>query len=265
MDNYLKEIFGVEKPIIGMVHLLPLPGNYLYDDSKGMKGIVEGVFEDVEKLQSGGVHGIMFCNEYDRPYALKAKPSTIAAMSSVISEVKSHVKIPFGADVLWDPIASLGVAKATDAVFIREIFTGTFSGDMGLWLTNCNETFLFRRLIKAEHIKMFFNINAEFSSPVDNRPLSVVTKSVIMSSLPDALLVSGPITGSIAKMDVFKEIKEVAKDVPVLANTGVNAKTVKDILSVVDGAIVGTAFKIDGITWNPIDEARVKEIMEKVK
>ena len=67
MANVLENIFGVQKPIIGMVHLLPLPGNYLYDDIGGIEAIVKGVIQDVEKLQSGGVDGIMFCNEHDRP------------------------------------------------------------------------------------------------------------------------------------------------------------------------------------------------------
>jgi predicted TIM-barrel enzyme len=85
-----------------------------------------------------------------------------------------------------------------------------------------------------------------------------------MSSLPDALLVSGPVTGIVAKMNLFKEIKENAGEVPVLANTGVTSDTVEDILKEVDGAIIGTAFKVDGITWNPVSQERVKKLMQKV-
>ena len=264
MVNVIEGIFGVEKPIIGMVHLLPLPGNYLYDDIGGIEAIVKGVIQDVEKLQLGGVDGIMFCNEHDRPYSFKAGVGTIAAMSYVIGKVKSQVKIPFGVDVLWDPIAALGIAKVAGASFVREIFTNEYAGDMGMWHTNCHEVFSYRKLIKAENIRLFFNINAEFSAPVAPRPLSVVTKSVIMSSLPDALLVSGPVTGIVAKMNLFKEIKENAGEVPVLANTGVTSETVEDILKEVDGAIIGTAFKVDGITWNPVSQERVNKLMQKV-
>jgi len=264
MDNTLKEIFGVEKPIIGMAHFLPLPGNYLYDDSGGIKAIENGIIKDVEALQAGGIDSIMFCNEHDRPYSFKAGPAAIATMAYVIADVKPHLKVPFGVDVLWDPIAALGLAKATGASFVREIFTNVYSGDIGIWQTNCNETFRYRKLIGAEDIKLFFTVNAEFSAPLAERPLSIVTKSMIMSSLPDAVLISGPITGKVAEMDLFKEVKANAKDVPVLANTGVSLETVADILEVVDGAIIGTAFKVDGITWNSVDKERVKKVMDKV-
>lgn len=264
MDNVLKEIFGVEKPIIGMAHFLPLPGNYLYDDNEGIEAITESIVKDVEALQAGGVDGIMFCNEHDRPYSFKAGPAAIATMAYVIANVKSRLEVPFGVDVLWDPMAALGLAKATGALFVREIFTNVYSGDIGIWQTNCNETFRYRKLIGAENIKLFFTVNAEFSAPLAERPLSVVVKSMIMSSLPDAVLVSGPITGKVAEMDLFKEVKANAKDVPVLANTGVSFETVIDILKIVDGAIIGTAFKVDGITWNPVDKECVKKIMDKV-
>ena len=264
MNEVLKEIFGVDKPIIGMAHFLPLPGNYLYDDGGGMKVIADSIKKDVEALQAGGVDAIMFCNEHDRPYSFKAGPAAIAAMAYIIASVKSRLEVPFGVDVLWDPIAALGLAKATGALFVREIFTNIYSGDIGLWQTNCNETFRYRKLIGAENIKLFFTVNAEFSAPIAERPLSVVTKSMIMSSLPDAVLVSGPITGKVAEMDLLREVKENAKDVPVLANTGVTFDTVTDILKIVDGAIVGTAFKVDGITWNSVEKERVKRLMDKV-
>ncbi|MBC7333138.1 MAG: BtpA/SgcQ family protein [Actinobacteria bacterium] len=265
MCDLLMELFGVRKPIVGMAHFLPLPGSYLYDDARGVKGIVEALINDVEALQEGGVDGIMFCNENDRPYSFKAGPGTIATMAYVIGCIKSHIKVPFGVDVLWDPIASLSLAKATGALFIREIFTNVYAGDMGLWLTNCNEAFVHRKLLGAEEIKLFFNINAEFSQPLAERAPSLVARSVIMSSLPDALLISGPTTGSVAEMSLFEEIKQASGKVPVLANTGVTADTVDEVLSIVDGAIIGTYFKVDGITWNPVSKDRVKRVMDRVK
>ena len=110
MDNTLKEIFGVEKPIIGMAHFLPLPGNYLYDDSGVIKAIENGIIKDIEELQAGGVDSIMFCNEHDRPYSFKAGPAAIATMAYVIANIKSRLEVPFGVDVLWGPIAALGSA-----------------------------------------------------------------------------------------------------------------------------------------------------------
>ncbi len=262
MNDILEKIIGVKKPVIGMAHFQPLPGNYLYDDDKGVKGIMESIEGSVRALQDGGVDAIMFCNENDRPYSFKASPAAIATMAYVIGHVKSLLKVPFGVDVLWDPLAAIGLAKATGATFIREIFTNVYSGDMGMLKTNCNKTFQYRKLIGGENIKCFFTINAEFSAPLVERPYSVVTKSIIMSSLPDAILISGPITGKLAELNLFKEIKEAAGDIPVLANTGVTHETIEEILEVLDGVIIGTAFKIDGVTWNPVSQKRVKKIMD---
>jgi len=55
----LEELFGVEKPVIAMVHFLPLPGTPLYDEERGVAGIVESMAEDIEKLLAGGVDSVL--------------------------------------------------------------------------------------------------------------------------------------------------------------------------------------------------------------
>jgi len=110
-----------------------------------------------------------------------------------------------------------------------------------------------------------YNINAEFVNSIDKRPIEDIAKSVVFSSLPDILLVSGNITGEKTDLSIIGKIKKILPDIPVFANTGVNIHNVLEVLKVADGAIVGTSFKIDGITWNPIDEMRVIKFMEKVK
>lgn len=265
MSNMLKEIFGVNKPVIGMAHFKPLPGNYLYNEDKGISDILDGIIKDIKALQVGGVDGIMFCNEMDRPYSFNANSGTIASMAFIIGNIRNLLKVPFGVDILFDPLSAIGLAKATGAAFTREIFTNVYSGDMGLLNTNCNKTFQYRRLLNAQDIKLFFTINAEFSAPLANRSYSALTKSMVMSSLPDAILISGSITGELAEFDLFNEIKKSAGSIPVLANTGVTYDTIEKILNILDGAIIGTAFKIDGNTWNPVSEERVKKIMDLVK
>lgn len=264
MATSLKDLFGVDKPVIGMVHLLPLPGTPLYDESKGISGIIEAVYQDVLALQQGGVDAVLFGNEGDRPYRICAGPETVAVITRVITEMRSKLSVPFGVDVLWDPKASIAVAKATGACFVREVFTNVYAGDLGLWITNCAEVLRYRRLIDAENVKLFFNINAEFVAPLAPRPLFTVVKSVIFSSLPDAICISGPMTGQEANLSDLREAKESAGDIPVVANTGVKLDNVEAILEIADGCIVGTAFKCEGITWNPVDVRRVQSFMDKV-
>lgn len=262
--SWVKEMFNTEKPIIGMVHFPPLPGSPLYDDSKGMDYILDRVRSDLKALQNGGVDGVMFCNENDRPYTLKADFSTVAAMSRVIGEIMDDIKVPFGVDVLWDPFAAIAIAKATGASFIREVITGVYASDMGLWNTNVGELYRYRKLLDASNVRVFFNISAEFASRLDGRNLKEIARSVVFSSLADVVLVSGPMTGEAPDVSHIEEVKSVV-DVPVFANTGVKKENVEMVLRVADGAIVGTSLKKGGITWNPVDVERVRSFMEVVR
>ena len=192
--SWLQEVFGVSKPVIGMVHLPALPGAPLYDAEKGMEGILEWARRDLRALQAGGIDAVMFCNESDRPYTLRADPATVAAMAAVVGRLRDEIQVPFGIDILWDPFAALAVAHATGARFVREVFTGVYASDMGFWSPSAGEVLRYRRAIGAEGVRLLFNINAEFAAPMGSRPLAEVARSVAFSSLPDAICVSGPMT-----------------------------------------------------------------------
>lgn len=265
MPTLFKELLGIEKPIIAMCHFPPMPGSPLYDEKGGVEAIKDWVARDVRNLRDGGVDAIMFCNEGDRPYNLKASPATLATMASVIGQLKSEVRVPFGCDILWDPQAAIALAKATGARFVREVFTGVYASDMGLWNTECGEHLRFRRNIGASEVKLIFNINAEFAGFLDRRPLDLIAKSVVFSSLADIVAVSGTMTGESAQVSDLELVKKALPDTPVLANTGVRVENVPEILQVADGVIVGTALKHDGNTWNAVDPERVKRFVEAAR
>ena len=264
--SWLIELTGKPKPIIGMAHLPALPGTPLYDANGGMGAIREAVRRDLDALQSGGIHAVMFCNENDRPYRLDADFASVAAMVDVIASLRGELSVPFGVNVLWDPKATLAVAVATGAVFCREIFAGAFAGDFGLWVRSAGDAFRYRREIGAEQVRMMFNINAEFAQQLAPRPIAEVAKSIAFSSSPDAILISGAITGQAAKASALAEVAEVIRPtgIPLLVNTGFTAKNAAELLQHADGAIVGSSLKVDGITWNPVDAARVREVMRAV-
>jgi membrane complex biogenesis BtpA family protein len=256
---------GKKKAVIGMIHIGALPGTPLYDEKGGMKALTDGAAADLEALQGGGIDAVMFGNENDRPYSLKAPTASVAAMSVVVTQLKPSISVPFGVNYLWDPVASVAIAAATGAYFAREIFTGVYAYDMGLWVPDCAGAVKARRDLGVRELKLLFNINAEFAAPLDTRPLALRARSAVFSSLADAILVSGPITGQPAPQSDLNAVCAAVKEVPVFANTGVNIDNVKDVLSVADGCIVGTHFKVDGHTWNAVDPARVKRFMEKVE
>jgi hypothetical protein len=259
------ELFGKEKAVIAMCHFPPMPGSPLYDDRRGVTAIREWVARDVRNLQAGGVDAIMFCNEGDRPYNFKASPASLATMAATIGQLLPEVHVPFGCDILWDPQAAIALAKATGARFVREVFTGVYASDMGLWNTSCGEDLRYRRNLDATELKLIFNINAEFAGFIDRRPLDLIAKSAVFSSLADIVAVSGTMTGQSAQVSDLELVKGVLPDTPVVANTGIRAENVRDILRVADGVIIGTALKKDGDTWNPVDPDRVKRFVEAAR
>jgi uncharacterized protein len=265
-DNWLTELTGATKPIIGMAHLPALPGTPLYDSAAGMRHVRDWVARDLEALQGGGIDAVMFCNENDRPYRLDADMASVAAMADVVAYLRGELSVPFGVNVLWDPRATLAVAAATGAAFAREIFTGAFAGDFGLWVRSAGDTFRYRREVSAESCRLLFNINAEFAAPLAPRPLADVARSVVFSSMPDALCVSGPITGQPADASGLAGVAQAVSGsgVPVLVNTGFRTSNAAELLQFADGAIVGSSLKTGGVTWNPVNQARVRELMDVV-
>ena len=259
----LNEFFGVAKPAIAMAHLPPLPGTPLYDEAGGPDAIVESVRRDVEILTASGFDAVLFCNEGDRPYQLSATYEGVAMMARVVAEVAPGDR-PFGVDYLWDAQAALSVATATGASFIREVTTGVYESDMGLWAPDAGALLRRRRELNAEHVAVLMNITPEFASTLGTRDIATTARSVSVSSLADGILVSGPMAGAEPSLDAVRAAKSGCGDTPVFANTGVKATNVREFLGVADGVIVGSDLKVDGGTWNPVDPERAGRFMAEV-
>lgn len=263
--DWIIELFGVWKPIIAMVHLEALPGDPDYDPTKGMPWIVDRARQDMFALQAGGVDAVMFSNERSIPYMTKVEPITTISMARVIAEVVGELAIPFGVNVLWDARASIDLAVASGASFVREIFTGVYASDFGLWDTNCGEVVRHQRKLHGEHIKLLFNIIPEASVYLAARDPVSIAKSTFFNTRPDGICVSGLTAGVSTDTHVLKIVKDVLPETPIFANTGVNVENVETQLQIADGAITGTTFKRDGYIWNEVDVDRVREFMDKVK
>lgn len=263
--SWMKDLFQVEKPIIAMCHLQAMPGDPYYDHQGGMDKVVEMARKDLHALQDGGVDGIMFSNEFSLPYLTKVSQATVASMARIIGELKSEIKVPYGVNCLWDPIASLDLAVAVGGKFIREIITGVYASDFGLWNTNVGETVRHRIVIGAQDVRMLYNIVPEAAKYLADRNIAEIARSTEFNNRPDAMCVSGLTAGSEADTQVLKIVKESVKHTPVLCNTGCNVDNIERQLSVADGAVCATTFKYDGIFENSVDSKRVKVFMDKVK
>jgi membrane complex biogenesis BtpA family protein len=258
-------LFGDGKPVIAMVHLGALPGTPLHDEGRGVDGIVADARADLLALHAAGFDAVMFGNENDRPYELKVDLASTATMAFVIGRLRDEISVPYGVDVLWDPQATLALAVATGARFVREIFTGTYASDMGPWAPDAGAATRYGRRIGATDVVKLYNVSAEFAHSLDGRSLADRARSAVVSSVPDGVLVSGPITGEPAAMSDLQAVKAALPATPVLANTGVKHETVADVLAVADGVIVGSALKVDGDTWASVDPDRARAFMDRVR
>lgn len=256
----LSKIFPQTKPIIGMVHLPASPGQPQAKAKPDLKSVITSVSADIKALQDGGIDGLLFCNESDLPYTTKLNSEIGAWTTFLVGAVYDQIKIPYGVNLLWDPIASIEAASGCGASFVREVMCGSFASEMGILAPDPAVIAQTRTRLKADHIALFTNIVPEFASAMENRTVAQRAKAAEYFGF-DAILISGPVAGVAFSEDDLLAAKEVAKNIPVFANTGVNAQTVAKTLTMADGVISGSAMKVDGKTFNPVDPKRVIELV----
>ncbi len=253
------------KILIAMAHVPPLPGTPFYDAAAGVKGLIDHVKRDTEKLLSVGFDAVLFCNEGDRPYELNAGLEATAVMTRVANECKPTDR-PFGVDYLWDAQAALAIAVGSGANFMREVVTGTWESDMGLWQPDAATLFKNRRNFGREDLAIFANITPEFASPIGQRTPAQMAKSTVVSSLADAILVSGPMAGAEPDVTTVESVRAaVPKEIKVFLNTGAKSETIAKYLKYADGCIVGSDLKRDGYTWNEVELDRAKRFIDAAR
>lgn len=256
----LSKIFAQPKPIIGMVHLPASPGQPQATAKPDIKSVITSVVADIKALQDGGIDGLLFCNESDLPYTTKLNSEVGAWTTFLVGAVYDQIKIPYGVNLLWDPIASIEAAAGCGASFVREVMCGSFVSEMGILAPDPAVVAQTRTRLKADHIALFTNIVPEFASAMEGRTVAQRAKAAEYFGF-DAILISGPVAGVAFSEEDLRSAKEAAKNTPVFANTGVNAQTVAKTLTMADGVISGSAMKIDGKTFNPVDPKRVVELV----
>ncbi len=260
-DQVMQRVFGISKPLIGVVHLLALPGSPAFDRTAGMRPIAEAAKHDAQVCQEAGVDAIIFCNEGDLPYRVEVTMEQSTAMSAVIGEITPELSLPIGVDMLWDPFATLAVGRSVGARFVREVFIGVYESDMGQLRPDPGAAFSYRHSIGADDIAVFTNLTPEFASPLGSRTVADRAHGAQFFGC-EAALISGPRAGSAFRFADLEEAKAACPDMPVLANTGVRHDTAERILETADGIIVGTALKIDGRTQNRVDPERAKRMVD---
>jgi membrane complex biogenesis BtpA family protein len=261
----MTELFGVAKPVIGMVHCWPLPGAPGYK-GYGMETIVEQAVRDATTLAEGGCHGLIVENMWDVPFRAgpHVQPESIAAHAVVAAKVREAVpQLPLGINLVHNGgVALLGVAIAAGASFIRVcMFTGAGVWDAGSWDEGCAADLMRRRAeLGAEQIKLFADVDKKHSVRFPGIDLATHIEWTRFFGA-DAMIISGRMTGDAPDLGKVREAKEMAGDTPILLGSGTDERNIGAFMEVADGVIVGSSIKADGEIANPVDLERVRRFV----
>jgi hypothetical protein len=256
-------LFGIDRPVIGMVHLPALPGSP-YATSMTRRELLAAAQRDLGALLDAGFDAISISNEADRPYVTTMPPETIALFTWLATELTRDLEIPFGCGALIDPFASLAIARAIGAHFIRVSYS-VEAGAFGLMVQTPGAILRHRRAIGADDVGIVANYTAHFGTSLDSRPIDEVARTYAALAPPDAIQIHGAGAGVPPPRELIEGVKAAVPDVPVLVASGVAADAVGDALAIADGIIVGTWLKVDGHIYNPIDPERARRFMEAVR
>ncbi|WP_455448373.1 BtpA/SgcQ family protein [Natrinema thermotolerans] len=262
--------FDASHPVIGMVHLPPLPGapGFGDGDEDDRAAIRRRALADARRLEASGVDGIIVENFGDAPFYPDDVPKhVVAELTAIATAVTDAVDVPVGINVLRnDAAAALSVAAAADAAFVRvNVHIGSAATDQGVLEGRAHETLRLRDRL-ATDVSILADVHVKHASPIGDRDIERAAIETVERGRADGVIVSGPGTGaetSLADLErVADALGDAAGESPVFVGSGVTSDTVGDCLeSGADGVIVGTALKRGGETTNPVAEARVERLV----
>lgn len=256
---------GAAKVILGMVHLKALPGAPAYRGSMG--AVVDAALADAAVLEQGGVDGIMVENFFDAPFFKDhVPPETVASMARVMTTLRQKTKLPLGVNVLRnDGISALAIAAACEAQFVRiNIVSWAMLADQGIIEGRAAEIARYRKMLGAPTL-IFTDCLTKHAEPIAPVQMQWVALDTWERGGVDALVISGKATGYATDLGDVIAARKGAPGAPLLIGSGVTTENVTDFLPMVDGVLVGTSLKVDGKVENPVDPARVKQVVERVR
>ncbi len=257
--------FFENKPIIAVVHLPPLPGSPNYEGS--FDSILERALSDAKKYVEEGVDALIIENFGDKPFSIRVKePETIAAISIVAYVFKKEFKVPIGINILRNSgVEALAIAHVVKANFIRvNSLCQLLSAPEGLIVPVARELAMKRRNLKAENVWVFADVNVKHAVPIGHVNLELIVKDCEERGFADAIIITGSRTGEEARVEEILRAKR-ATSKPVIVGSGITIENIEKYWNHADGFIIGTYFKKNGITENPVSVERVRKFMNYVR
>ena len=259
----IKSLFGIDRALIGVVHLQALPGTPA--NKLNVAAIASIAVDEAGAYESAGFHGVMIENTHDRPYIKSGVgPEITAAMAVVSAAVRNAVALPLGIQVLAGANSNaMAVAHAAGANFVRvEGYAFAHVADEGLIEASAGPLLRYRRAIGAEHIRVFADIKKKHSAHAITGDVDIVeTAKAAEFFAVDGVIVSGVATGQPTDAAEVNSVA-AAVNVPTLVGSGITAGNIQNY----DGAdafIVGSSIKENGLWSNPIDTERARALVRR--
>jgi membrane complex biogenesis BtpA family protein len=260
----LNQIFQTANPVIGVVHLLPLPTSPRWGGS--LKAVIDRAEQEAVALASGGVDGIIVENFFDAPFAKQqVDPAVVSAMSVVVQQLQHLITLPIGINVLRnDAQSAMAIATCVQAEFIRvNVLTGVMSTDQGLIEGQAHQLLRYRRELGRD-VKILADVLVKHARPLGSPNLTTAVQETIERGLADGVILSGWATGSPPSLEDLELATAAANGTPVFIGSGANWENIAQLIQAADGVIVSSSLKRRGQIEQPIDPIRVSQFVESM-
>ncbi|MEC4813925.1 MAG: BtpA/SgcQ family protein [Scytonema sp. PMC 1069.18] len=263
MDLY--QLFKTRTPIIGVVHLLPLPTSPRWGGN--LKSVIDRAEQEATALASGGVDGIIVENFFDAPFTKhQVDPAVVSAMTVVIQRIQNLVTLPVGINVLRnDARSAMAIATCVRAQFIRvNVLTGVMATDQGIIEGDAYQLLRYRREL-GSNVKIFADVLVKHARPLSSVNLTTAVQDTIERGLADAVILSGWSTGHPPNLEDLELATSAAHGTPVFIGSGASWENIATLLQAADGVIVSSSMKRQGRREQPIDPYRVGQFVEAAR
>jgi uncharacterized protein len=261
----LKQTFQTDRPIIGVVHLLPLPTSPRWGGN--LKAVISRAEQEATALAAGGVDGIIIENFFDAPFAKnRVDPAVVSAMTLIVDRLKGMVSLPLGINVLRnDAHSAIAIATCTGVQFIRvNVLTGVMATDQGLIEGQAYDLLRYRRELGSD-VAILADVLVKHARPLGTPNLTTAVQDTIQRGLADAVILSGWATGSPPTREDLELARAAAGATPVFIGSGASWENIAHLMSAADGAIVASSLKRRGDIQDTIDPIRVSQFVEAAK
>ena len=259
------EPFNVEKPVIGVIHLPPLPGSPRF--SGDLSEIVERAVREARILEDCGVNGVIVENFWDVPFKVRVRDAeTIASMTVIVKNIVDEVNIPVGVSLLRNSgVEALAIAYACNAKFIRvNALCQVIVAPEGILYPIARELIELKYKLKS-NVRIYADVNVKHGKPLVERDIVDVAKECIERGMAEAIILTGSRTGKVVELNDILKLRKAKLGKPIVVGSGINLNNIAKYWSIADGFIVGTYFRVNGDLSKPIDRERVNKLMREVE